>query len=293
VTSSIAPWAVLLLIASVVGVVARRMALTRPVRVLMSSLPDGPSVLGSLRPVILLPPAAVTGPTPEQLEAVIAHELAHVTRHDYVVNVFQSLVEAVLFFHPITWWISKQIRIERELCCDDLAVESCGDVLGHAQALVKLAKIQLAVPQLAMASTGGSLLHRIQRLLGFPAREYGPSRWQGLAALCLGLACVGLNLNWATLFAQTADAPHFEVASVKVNHRDDGEVMIGSQGGRYTATGVSLRELIRLAWRIRCKRIKLPVGRGGSIRNASTWSRQKGCLPVELPLRIAARLRSS
>ena len=98
-----------------VGVVARRMAVTRPVRVLISAFSDGPAVLGWLWPVILLPPAAVTGLTTEQLEAVIAHELAHIARHDYVVNVLQSLVETVLFFHPVTWWISKQIRMEREL----------------------------------------------------------------------------------------------------------------------------------------------------------------------------------
>ena len=66
-------------------------------------------------------------------------------------RVLQSLVETVLFYHPITWWISNRIRTERELCCDDLAVQTCGDALGYAQALVKLAKMQLAAPQLAMA----------------------------------------------------------------------------------------------------------------------------------------------
>ena len=84
-------------------------------------------VVGWLRPVILLPASALTGLAPSQLEAVIAHELAHIRRHDYLVNLFQTTVETLLFYHPASWWISRQIRAEREHCCDDVAV-SCAAI---------------------------------------------------------------------------------------------------------------------------------------------------------------------
>jgi uncharacterized protein (TIGR03435 family) len=227
------------------------MHIGRSVRVVTSTAANGPSMVGWLRPVILLPPATAMGLTPQQLEAVIAHELAHIKRHDYLVNVLQAMVETLFFYHPAVWWISKQIRIERELCCDDLAVASCGDALGYARALATLAKMQLAAPALAMAAAGGSLLHRIQRLLGATAREYGPSRWSGALALCLGLACVALNLNWTHLFAQAeANAPQFEVASVKTNKLNNGLVNLGARGGQLSASGVSLRLLIRQAYQV-------------------------------------------
>src|SRR5688572_32534263 len=90
------------------------------------------------------------GITPQQLQAVLAHELAHIKRHDYLVNVFQVVAETVFFYHPAVWWTSKQIRIERELCCDDIAVRSCGDPIGYARALTALARQQLASPALTI-----------------------------------------------------------------------------------------------------------------------------------------------
>ena len=111
--------------ATVAGL-SRRMGLARPPRVLISEWAGGPSVVGWLRPVILLPAATLSGLTPEQLEAMLAHELAHIRRHDYLVNWLQMLVETLLFYHPAVWWISRRIRHERELCCDDLAVSACG-----------------------------------------------------------------------------------------------------------------------------------------------------------------------
>ena len=110
--------------------------------------------------------------TANSCEAVLAHELAHIKRHDYLVNLFQLVAETLFFYHPVVWWTSKQIRIERELCCDDIAVQSCGDPIGYARALTTLARHQLAAPAVAMAATGGSLLHRVQRLVGSTPREY-------------------------------------------------------------------------------------------------------------------------
>ena len=101
-----------------------------------------PTIVGCLRPVILLPASVVTGLPASHLDAVLAHELAHVRRHDYLVNVLQSLVETLLFYHPAVWWCSRQIRIEREHCCDDLVVEACGDRVVYAHALAQLEELR-------------------------------------------------------------------------------------------------------------------------------------------------------
>jgi HEAT repeat protein/beta-lactamase regulating signal transducer with metallopeptidase domain len=143
----------------------RQLRVTRPVRLLESGLVRVPMAVGWLRPVILLPAGALTGLTAGQLEAIIAHELAHVRRHDYLVNVLQSVVETLLFYHPAVWWVSGRIRHERELCCDDLAVAVCGDPLAYARALLEMEQLRAAGPQLAVAANGGTLMNRIQRLV--------------------------------------------------------------------------------------------------------------------------------
>ena len=102
-------------LAARVAKMARQLRVTRPVRALESAIVDVPTVVGWLRPVILLPASALAGLSPAQLEAVIAHELAHVRRHDYLVNLLQTVVET-LFYHPAVWWLSHRIRIERENC---------------------------------------------------------------------------------------------------------------------------------------------------------------------------------
>ena len=142
-----------------------RLGVSRPVRVFRSALVEVPTVIGWLRPVVLVPVGAVTGLTPAQLEALLAHELAHIRRHDYLVNLLQTVVETLLFYHPAVWWVSRRVREEREHCCDDLAVAACGDRIAYARALCELERLRLPAPALAMAASGGSLLHRIRRLL--------------------------------------------------------------------------------------------------------------------------------
>ena len=92
-----------------------------------------PTVIGWLRPVVLMPASALSGMGPQQLEAILAHELAHIRRHDYLVNLLQTVVETLLFYHPAVWWLSGRIRVERENCCDDLAVSLCGDPYAYAE----------------------------------------------------------------------------------------------------------------------------------------------------------------
>jgi TonB family protein len=187
---------------AVAAALAARLGLTRPVRLLITSLAEGPSVVGWIRPVILLPAATLLGLTPEQLEAVLAHEFAHIRRYDYLVNVLQMVVETLLFYHPAVWWTSARIRHERELCCDDLAVSLCGDPVCYARALTKLERLRTLAPNMAMGSTDGPLLYRIQRLTGAATRRFGPSRLPGILAICLTLACIGLCMTWTRVHAQ-------------------------------------------------------------------------------------------
>ncbi|HKA01677.1 MAG TPA: M56 family metallopeptidase [Candidatus Solibacter sp.] len=143
---------------------ASRMGIARTVRLLVSPLVDVPAVLGWLRPVVLAPVAALSGLAPEHVEALLAHELAHIRRHDYLINVVQGVVETLLFYHPAVWWVSRQIRQERELCCDDLAVAATSDVLTYARALAELEACRPPAAA-AIAANSGSLVQRIARLL--------------------------------------------------------------------------------------------------------------------------------
>jgi HEAT repeat protein/beta-lactamase regulating signal transducer with metallopeptidase domain len=175
---------------------AARLRVTRPVQLLESLIVEVPAVIGALRPVILVPASAITGLTPQQLEVLLAHELAHVRRYDYLVNVIQCVIETLLFYHPAVWWVSRRVRDEREHCCDDLVVQICGDPHLYASALVGMERIRSATPRLALAATGGSLLHRIRRLL-LPAAarpEFFP-RWAagvaGVVAVTVALLATG------------------------------------------------------------------------------------------------------
>ena len=117
---------------------AAKIRLSRPVPLLVSALVQVPTVVGWLRPVVLVPVGALGGLPAEYLEALLLHELAHIRRQDYLVNMLQSVAEALLFYHPAVWWVSGHIRAERELCCDDVAVSVFGNALTYASALAHL-----------------------------------------------------------------------------------------------------------------------------------------------------------
>ena len=122
--------------------IRQRLHIARPVRLLQSTGVDVPTVIGWLKPVVLLPASTLAGLAPEQLEAILAHELAHVSRHDYLVNLLQTVVETLLFYHPAVWWLSARVRAERENCCDDVAVKLCGDPVTYARALASLEELR-------------------------------------------------------------------------------------------------------------------------------------------------------
>jgi beta-lactamase regulating signal transducer with metallopeptidase domain len=151
-----------------------RMRVGRPVRLLVSDRVESLSVIGWLRPVILAPLGLLTGLAPDHVEALLAHELAHVRRNDYLVNLLQGIAESLLFYHPAVWWLSGQIRAEREHCCDDLAVAASGDVLTYARALAELESARPAHFKAALAANDGSLVRRIRRLIDPTA--HAPSR---------------------------------------------------------------------------------------------------------------------
>lgn len=157
-----------------------------------------PVTVGFWRPVILLPAALLSGMPVALLEALLAHELAHVRRWDYLVNLLQSVAEALLFFHPVVWWLSARMRAEREQVADALAAQALQDPQQLATALHALS-LHAAAPQhagLLMSARGGALLTRIERLM---APGLDTAGWK-LAVPALLLAC-------ATLLLQTQEKP--------------------------------------------------------------------------------------
>ena len=168
----------------------RRLGLDRAIRYVECRWLQAPAVIGWFRPVVLLPITALTGLSEDQLQAVIAHELAHIKRLDPFVNVFQVGVETLLFYHPAVWWLNQRIRAEREHCCDDMAVALCGNPVEYARALTLMEEWRSA-PVLAMAANRGPLTERILRVLGVKSMSAG-MRGIGLTGslLCLTAALV-------------------------------------------------------------------------------------------------------
>src|SRR5713226_7481326 len=171
----------------------RRMGLDRIIRYCECHRLDAPAVLGWFRPVVLLPVRALTGLTEEQIEAVIAHELAHIRRFDCFVNLFQIATETLLFYHPAVWWVSGRIRAEREHCCDDEAIAICGDAVNYARELTLMEEWRTA-PALMMAANRSPLGERVMRLLGWDGKA-GRIRAAGLAGsfVCLVGALLAAN----------------------------------------------------------------------------------------------------
>jgi len=195
---------------STVARMAREVGIRRPVRILESSLAQVPMVIGWLRPVILLPAAALTGLTPQQLEAILAHELAHVRRNDYWMNLVQAAAEILLFYHPAVWWVSNRIRIEREHCCDDMGVAACGDRLTYARALVLMEELRSlpGAPSLSLALDGSPLLQRVRRLFEAPPPGPGGSaRWAAGLLLAAGALTIALGAGVAWAGAPQPPAP--------------------------------------------------------------------------------------
>jgi hypothetical protein len=174
----------------------RRLGVSHAVRYVCSKAAQAPAVFGWLRPVVVLPLSALAGLSPWQIEAIIAHELAHVKRWDLLVNAFQIVTETLLFYHPAVWWVNRVIRNEREHCCDDIAVQMCGNAHDYARALAQLEESRSASVW-AMAANGGVLTSRIGRLLGL--NRAARSMSAGGLAVIGGLCVAGILMAGTTV----------------------------------------------------------------------------------------------
>jgi len=170
----------------ILNTLAQRLKVSRPVQLMESARVQIPTVIGWIRPIILLPTSALSGLTTSQIEVLLAHELAHIRRYDYLSNMLQIIVETLGFFHPAVWWVSRAIRSERENCCDDLAVAVCGDPRGYAQALAEMEDIRCSQAEMALGASGGNLFKRVSRLLGRDIPQ-GTQRYRVHAAIAVAL----------------------------------------------------------------------------------------------------------
>ena len=194
----------------------RAVKLTRQVRIAVTQQLTSPAVVGVLMPTLILPLSLLTTLTPEQIRFVLLHELAHIRRGDYLANLFQLFAEALLFFNPSVWWLSHQIRREREACCDALAIQLSGAPADYARTLVSVAETILIPPPAAAPAFGNerepsSLSDRVQRAL---VPGYRPSlrlTWRAMltalvvGGVLLGVMAVGTRNTVAA--AATALAP--------------------------------------------------------------------------------------
>ena len=184
-----------------------RIRIAQPVILLESCLVDVPVVIGLVRPAILMPVGLLVGLSTDQVQAILLHELAHIRRRDYLVNVLQNFVEGLLFYHPAVWWISGLVRAERENCCDDVVVDLNGDPYGYAVALATLENSRWPAREPVLAATGGNLMKRIHRLTQEPRRPRGaaaPGFVAGLLVLTLSVAMGGWQAKPAAAPSKSA-----------------------------------------------------------------------------------------
>jgi beta-lactamase regulating signal transducer with metallopeptidase domain len=201
---------------------SQRMGIRRQIELRVSGRISGPLAMGVFRSLILLPASTLTALNAEQLEVVLAHELAHIRRADYLWNMLQSMIETLFFFHPAVWWVSNKLRQQRELCCDDVALACCSDPLVYATALLRLEEQRSSRLHLAMAldghQAGSGLRARIVRILGEAPqgrREIAPLSLLGVCAM-LGLFLFPLQQLFASLPTEAKQAAKILGAAVVV-----------------------------------------------------------------------------
>jgi beta-lactamase regulating signal transducer with metallopeptidase domain len=158
-----------------------------PPRLYLSSRVAVPTAIGLVKGIVLLPASFACGVSPKMLDALLLHELAHVSRFDFLANAIQCVVEVLLFYHPAVWWLSKRIRQERENCCDDIVIRAFEDRQTYVKALATAAEMKLQ--PLTMRSDGGDLVARVRRILGKP-----PTRTSA-SPLLLALILIGVLLT--------------------------------------------------------------------------------------------------
>jgi len=192
-----------------VSMLAARCGLSRPVTVRVATHLSSPLTIGWWRPLVLVPAALLVRMPPDLLEAVLAHEIAHIRRADYLVNLLQSVIEALLFYHPAVWWLSRQIRIERECVADQIAGTLIQNPRRLAVALEQLDILQSTNAEyapLAQSAQGGRLLERIRRLCQPVPSSAGRAASVPAIALCFAALCATVHAPWPVAALQhTAD----------------------------------------------------------------------------------------
>lgn len=201
--------------------VQQRLEIIQRVQVLQSIVVNSPIVVGCFRSTILLPASFISGVPVSQLQAILAHELAHVRRYDYLVNLLQTLVETLFFYHPAVWWISHRIRDERENCCDDLVVAVLGNKIEYGRALLAVEEFRsTATSSLALSAKGGSLLTRVKRVVGGPGQDNSSS--SGMAAIGILLAMIAAVGIWSSGIVDADEAAEkAELSASFVAHVSD------------------------------------------------------------------------
>lgn len=192
-----------------------RLEIDGRVQLFFSSRVQLPMVMGILKPVILLPAASLAQLSPQQLEAILLHELAHIRRNDYLINLVQTVVETILFFNPFVWQLSAIIRREREHCCDDLVLDNAQERLPYATALASLEMARAATPVGALAASGQPrhLLNRIQRIMEM---KNNPSNYSRMIAAVLVVTLIACSVVWLTpSFGQSKSKQKEETSSHK------------------------------------------------------------------------------
>ena len=173
----------------------------------------GPFIFGVWHTVLAVPASLAGGISPELMDALLMHELAHIRRSDPLVNALQCVAETVLFYHPAVWWVSAQLRRERELCCDDCVLEALPNRALYANALLAAAQLQSSPAVLAAADAKRGLIHRIERILGMnPNKLQGRTRTAPTAAV--GLALIAASAAAAIFMLPTASSAHQSAAVV-------------------------------------------------------------------------------
>ena len=207
---------------------ARRFGIARRVTLGLVDDLSSPVTAGWWRPVVLVPASLATGMPPHLLEALLAHELAHVRRFDYLVNLIQSAIEILLFYHPAVWWLSQRIRSEREQIADDLAASELGEPRRLALALSELDLFQFT-PQLAPGAHGGDLMSRIKRLV---RPEAEPLNWK-LALPILGLATCAALYSWTAPAHAAPQAAQESAQEARSERREPRVVREAARGEPY------------------------------------------------------------
>ena len=227
-----------------------RLGLRRALRVVDSIDIDTPTVVGWLKPIVLLPVAAMANLTPAQVEAVLAHELAHIRRYDGLVNLLQIAAETVLFYHPAVWWVSSQIRAEREHCCDEIATSVCGDPITYAEALVELERWRTDTAALALTATGRPLLMRVRRIMGMPSDDAPrSSAIVGLSGIIAIIVCLA-GTNFYVRAAQ--DPPHTPIAP---KDAAAWQIVFSNDDSQMRFIGFRGRDLVRFAYQVPSARV--------------------------------------